>query len=202
VTRLLIATNNPGKVREYEELLGDLPFEITFPGQEGLSLDVDESGATFQENARIKARAYARASGLLTLADDSGLEVDALGGAPGVHSARYGGPGATDADRYRKLLAALQDVPVGQRSARFRCFIALAQPRGQIQTAEGTCEGEIGFEPRGEHGFGYDPVFVVEGYGGQTMAELPPDLKNRISHRARAAAAARPILVKILASTR
>jgi XTP/dITP diphosphohydrolase len=202
VTRLLIATNNPGKVREYEELLGDLPFEITFPGQEGLSLDVDESGATFQENARIKARAYARASGLLTLADDSGLEVDALGGAPGVHSARYGGPGATDADRYRKLLAALQDVPVGQRSARFRCVIALAQPRGQIQTAEGTCEGEIGFEPRGEHGFGYDPVFVVEGYGGQTMAELPPDLKNRISHRARAAAAARPILVKILASTR
>jgi XTP/dITP diphosphohydrolase len=198
---LLVATNNPGKVREFEELLAGLPqpVRITFPAQEGLVLEVDESGETFEENARIKALAYARASGLLTLADDSGLEVDALGGAPGVHSARYAGPGAGDADRYRKLLGALAGVPVGQRSARFRCVVALALPGGSVQTAEGTCEGEIGFEPRGEHGFGYDPVFVVKGYGGQTMAELPPEVKNRISHRARALAAAQPILAQVLA---
>jgi XTP/dITP diphosphohydrolase len=199
VVKLLVATNNPGKVIEYEELLGDLPVEITFPGQEGLSLQVEESGETFQENAEIKARAYAAAAGLLTLADDSGLEVDALGGAPGVHSARYAGPAASDVDRYRKLLAALQDVPAGARSARFRCVIAIARPGGRVYTAEGRCEGEIGFAPRGEHGFGYDPVFVVHGYGGRTMAELPPGLKNRISHRAQAAAAARPILEELLA---
>jgi XTP/dITP diphosphohydrolase len=200
LTKLLVATNNPGKVREYEQLLNDLPVEITFPAGEGLSLEVDESGETFEENARIKAVAYARASGLLTLADDSGLEVDVLGGGPGVRSARYAGPESSDADRYRKLLAALQDVPPGQRSARFRCVVALAQPGGKVYTTDGRCEGEIGFEPHGKHGFGYDPIFIVKGYGGRTMAELPPDLKNRISHRARAAAAARPLLIEILAS--
>ena len=195
-------------MREYEELLSglSLPLEITFPAQEGLDLDVDESGETFEENARIKALAYSQASGLLTLADDSGLEVDALGGAPGVRSARFAGAGATDADRYRKLLTALADVPAGvgqsgrsARSARFRCVVALAQPERTVRTAAGTCEGEIGLVPRGEHGFGYDPVFVVEGYSGQTMAELDPDVKNRISHRARALVAARPILVELLA---
>ncbi len=197
-TKLLIATNNPGKVREYEELLADLPIEIAFPAQEGLDLDVEESGDTFEANARIKAMAFARASGRPTLADDSGLEVDALGGAPGVHSARYAGPEADDVDRYRKLLTALADVPEGRRSARFRCVVALALPDGPVYTAEGTCEGRIGFEPRGEHGFGYDPVFVVEGYGGQTLAELPPDVKNEISHRARAVEAVRPLLEKLL----
>jgi XTP/dITP diphosphohydrolase len=196
--KLLVATNNRGKVREYEELLADLPVEITFPLQEGLVLEVDESGKTFEENARIKAVAYARESGLLTLADDSGLEVDALAGAPGVHSARYAGPGASDADRTRKLLAALAGVPAGQRSARFRCVVALAQPGGAVQTAGGTCEGEIAFGPRGKHGFGYDPVFIVAGRGGQTMAELPPEEKNRISHRARAVAAIRPVLIGLL----
>jgi XTP/dITP diphosphohydrolase len=199
---LLVATNNPGKVREYEELLQDLAVKITFPARESLDLEVEESGETFEDNARLKALAYARASGLLTLADDSGLEVDALDGAPGVRSARYAGPGSSDADRYRKLLAALADVPVGQRSARFRCVVALAQPNGTVRTADGTCQGEIGFEPRGEHGFGYDPVFVVAGYGGQTMAELPPDLKNRISHRARAVQAARPLLAEVLVTLR
>jgi XTP/dITP diphosphohydrolase len=184
--KLLVATNNPGKVREFEELLVGLPFEVTFPAREGIALEVEESGATFEDNARLKALAYARASGLPTLADDSGLEVDALGGAPGVWSARYAGPGAGDADRYQKLLNALAAVPDGRRTARFRCVVALAWPDGAIRTAEGRCEGQIGWAPRGEHGFGYDPVFIVDGSGGQTMAELPPEIKNRISHRARA----------------
>lgn len=196
MARLLIATNNPGKVREYEELLADLqvPLEITFPAQEGLALEVDETGETFEENARLKAVAYARASGLLTLADDSGLEVDALDGAPGVRSARYASPDANDVDRYRKLLRVLADVPTGQRSARFRCVVALALPDSTVFTADGVCEGEIGLAPRGKHGFGYDPVFIVKGYGGRTMAELPPELKNQISHRARALTAIQPVL--------
>ncbi len=200
MAKLLIATNNPGKIREYKDLLAGLPVEITFPAQEGLSLEVDESGETFEENARLKALAYAQASGLLTLADDSGLEVDALDGAPGVHSARYAGSGADDADRYRKLLAALAEVPVGQRSARFRCVVALARPDGTIHTAEGACEGAIGFAPRGEHGFGYDPIFIVAGHGGQTMAELSPEVKNQVSHRARAVIAARAVLAQLLGS--
>jgi XTP/dITP diphosphohydrolase len=198
LTTLLIATNNPGKAREYEELLAGLPVAITYPAQEQLLLEVDECGDTFEENARIKALAYAHASGLLTLADDSGLEVDILGGAPGVRSARYAGHDATDGDRNRKLLSELAYVPAASRSARFRCVVALVQPDGAIYTEEGTCEGMIGFAPRGEHGFGYDPLFVVKGHGGQTMAELDPELKNRISHRARAITAARPILARIL----
>lgn len=199
MSKLLIATNNPGKVREYVELLGDLPHvEITFPAQEGLALEVEESGETFAENARLKALAHARASGLPTLADDSGLEVDALDGAPGVHSARYAGPGASDVTRYRKLLAELAGVPAGRRSARFRCVVALALPGGEVHTAEGTCEGEIGFAPRGEFGFGYDPVFVVDGQDGRTMAELAPEVKNRISHRARAVQAILPDLRRLL----
>jgi len=200
VTKLLIATNNPGKVREYKELLAELPglpLQVTFPAQEGIDLDVDESGSTFEENARLKASAYAAASGMVTLADDSGLEVDALAGAPGVWSARYAGPGASDADRYRKLLAALAGVPPELRTARFRCVIAVAQPDGGIETAEGRCEGHIGYEPRGEHGFGYDPVFIVDGQEGRTMAELLPEVKNRVSHRARAFAAAVPILSRL-----
>jgi XTP/dITP diphosphohydrolase len=199
VTKLLIATNNPGKVREYEEMLQDLPgIEITFPAQEGLGLEVEESGGTFEENARLKAMAYTRASGLPTLADDSGLQVDALDGAPGVRSARYAGPGASDADRYRKLLAELAGVPAGRRSARFRCVVALALPRGTVHTAEGTCEGQIGLAPRGEFGFGYDPIFIVDGQGGRTMAELEPEVKNRISHRARAIQAMLPDLKRLL----
>ena len=196
MTKLMVGTNNRGKVREYEELLANMPgaLQITFPAQESLALEVEETGETFEANARIKALAYAQASGLPSLADDSGLEVDALAGAPGVHSARYAGPGSSDADRYRKLLDALGDTPTGQRSARFRCVVAFALPDGTVRTASGTCEGEIGFSPRGEHGFGYDPVFIVEGHGGRTMAELPPEVKNEISHRARALMALRPIL--------
>ncbi|MEJ2210979.1 MAG: XTP/dITP diphosphatase [Anaerolineae bacterium] len=199
MTKLLIATNNPGKVREYEELLKDLPtVEITFPTREGLALEVEESGQTFEENARLKATAFCAAAGLPTLADDSGLEVDALHGAPGVRSARYAGPGANDVDRYRKLLAELAGVPPERRSARFRCVVALALPDGRVHTAAGACEGEIGFAPRGEFGFGYDPVFIVAGQEGRTMAELAPEVKNRISHRARAVEALLPDLPRLL----
>jgi XTP/dITP diphosphohydrolase len=199
LTKLLIATNNAGKVREYEVLLQDLAgVRITFPAREGLILDVEEIGETFVQNAHLKAVSYARVSGLPTLADDSGLEVDVLDGAPGVRSARYAGPGADDADRYRKLLAELEGVPRTQRSARFRCVVALALPGGEVHTAEGACEGEIGFSPHGEFGFGYDPVFVVEGQNGQTMAELPPEVKNQISHRARAVQAMLPRLQRWL----
>lgn len=199
MTKLLIATNNLGKVREYEVLLQGLPdVQITFPSQEGLALEVPETGETFAENACLKALAYAGASGLPTLADDSGLEVDALDGAPGVRSARYSGPGASDADRYHKLLAELAGVPPAQRSARFRCVVALALLGDEVYTAEGTCEGEIGLTPRGKFGFGYDPVFVVEGQGGRTMAELAPEIKNHISHRARAVQAMLPDLRRLL----
>ena len=191
--KLLIATRNPGKVREYEKLLAGLPLELTHPAQEGLDIEVAETGASFADNARLKATAYARASGLLTLADDSGLEVDALGGEPGIRSARYAGSGASDEERYRLLLEKLRGVPWEERTARFRCAIAVATPEGQIHTAEGTCEGIIAFEPREEHGFGYDPVFYFQEYG-MTMAELPPDVKNKISHRARAAQGVREIL--------
>ena len=194
--KLLIATHNPGKVREYQELLAGLPLELTCPAQEGLDIEVAETGESFAENARLKAAAYARASGLVTLADDSGLEVDALGGEPGIHSARYAGTGASDEDRYQLLLAKLQEVPWEERTARFRCVIAVATPDGQFHTAEGTCEGIIAFEPKGEHGFGYDPVFYFEEYG-KTMAELPPETKNKISHRARAAQGARGWMLEV-----
>jgi XTP/dITP diphosphohydrolase len=195
--RLLVATNNPGKLKEYTDLLGGLSVALTTPAQEGLSMEVEESGTTFAENAILKARAYAEASGLLTLADDSGLEVDALDGAPGVRSARYAGEAASDVDRYRLLLRHLADVPEKERTARFRCVVAIAAPEGDVHTAEGRCEGLIGFEPRGTHGFGYDPVFYMPDRG-QTMAELPADVKNRISHRARAIQAALPILQRWL----
>jgi len=195
--KLLIATNNPGKVREYEALLRGLPLTLTCPAQEGIDIRVEETGSTFAENARLKAVAYARASGLLTLADDSGLEVDALGGEPGPRSARYAGPGASDENRYRLLLSGLEGVPWERRTARFRCVIAVATPQGEVRTAEGTCEGIIAFEPKGKHGFGYDPVFYVLEHG-QTMAELGPEVKNRISHRARAAEGARRILQELL----
>jgi len=193
MVKLLVATNNPGKVKEYKELLAGLPLELTYPAQEGLDIEVDETGGSFAENARLKAVAYARASGLLTLTDDSGLEVDALGGEPGIHSARYAGSGASDEKHYQLLLEKLRQVPWEERTARFRCVIAVATPEGQIHTAEGTCEGIIAFAPKGEHGFGYDPVFYFQEYG-MTMAELPLEIKNQVSHRARAMQGARKIL--------
>ena len=187
--RLLVATNNPGKLREYQDLMAELDFDLVGLSDIGITTEVDETGQTFEENARLKAMAYGQASGLITLADDSGLEVGALNGAPGVYSARYAGDGATDADRYRKLLAALEGVPWELRGARFRCVIALSWPDGHVETFEGQCNGVISLEPKGTHGFGFDPVFFMPEHGG-TMAELPEKVKNRISHRARAAALA------------
>jgi XTP/dITP diphosphohydrolase len=198
--KLLVATNNPGKVREYQALLKGLPLTLTYPAREGIDIEVEETGSTFAQNAHLKATAYARISGLLTLADDSGLEVDALGGEPGTRSARFAGQGASDEDRYRLLLSKLEGVPWQQRTARFRCVIAVARPQGEVHTAQGTCEGVIAFEPKGEHGFGYDPVFYVPEHG-QMMAELEPEVKNRISHRARAAEGALRILQELLGST-
>ena len=197
MAKLCVGTTNRGKQRELRKLLGDWPGEIVFPQQLGLALDVTETGQTFAENAAQKARAYARAAGMPALADDSGLEVDALGGAPGIRSARYAGPGASDEDRVRKLLVELEGVPLAQRTARFRCAVAIARPDGRVSITDGICEGRIAFAPRGENGFGYDPVFVVSGRG-VTMAELPAEVKNQISHRARALRAARPLLDALL----
>lgn len=196
--KLLVATHNQGKVREYRALLADLPLEVTSLDAEGVRFEAEETGQTFAENAIMKARAYAAHTGLLTWADDSGLEVDALGGAPGVLSARYGAPAArSDVERYRLLLERLNGVPDAQRSARFRCVVAIAWPDGRVITADGACEGRIAHAPRGEHGFGYDPIFLVADYGyRQTMAELDPALKNQISHRGRAAVAARAALAR------
>ena len=196
--KLLVATHNPGKVREYREILADLPLEVTYLDAEGITFEVEETGATFAENAILKATAYARASSLWTWADDSGLEVDALGGVPGVYSSRYAGPDATDADRYRKLLDALSGVPWGGRTARFRCTVALATPCGDVRTTDGACEGVIAFGPAGSNGFGYDPVFYFPEQAA-TMAQLPPEVKNRVSHRGRAAQAAVGVLAEMLA---
>lgn len=199
-TTLLVATHNQGKAREYQALLADLPLRVTYLDAEGIDLEVAETGLTFRENAVLKARFYAEQSGLLTWADDSGLEVDALGGEPGVHSARYGAPAAeTDEERYWLLLQRLATVAAEDRTARFRCVVALAWPDGDVHTTKGTCEGMIAQTPRGSHGFGYDPVFLVADTGyEQTMAELEPEVKNRVSHRARAAQQARQILEAVL----
>jgi XTP/dITP diphosphohydrolase len=196
--RLLVATTNAGKQREYRELLREVPAEIVFPNDLGITLEVEEDGATFRENAAKKAVALARVSGLLSLADDSGLEVDALGGEPGVHSSRYAGPGADDPRRRAFLLEKLRGIPA-PCSARFVCVIAIAVPGGGISFAEGECRGEITPAQRGSNGFGYDPIFQPEGRQ-VTMAELSPEEKNRISHRARAAEAAVPILRTLLDS--
>ncbi len=196
--RLLVATHNKGKVGEYSEILGDSGIAWLTLDDVGITHDVEETGATFRENAILKAQAYAVQSGLLTLADDSGLEVDALDGRPGVLTARFGGPGLLAADRYRLLLAHLDGVPTPQRTARFRCVIALAAPDGSILgTAEGVCEGAIAQEPRGEGGFGYDPVFYLAELG-QTMAQLSAAEKHRRSHRGQATRAIEPLLRLIL----
>lgn len=194
---LLIATHNEGKVREYREILSDLQLKITFLTELGIVESVEETEDTFEGNAILKARTYAQQAGLWTWADDSGLEVDALNGQPGVYSARYGGEGLTDRDRYERLLVALRDHPKTLWTARFRCVVAIATPDGHANVRSGTVEGVITDEPRGENGFGYDPIFYLPSFG-RTMAELHPTVKNNISHRAEAAAAAKNLLAKML----
>ena len=184
--KLLLATNNRGKARELKELLRELPFELFLPGELGITAEVEETGRSLEENARLKATVLARESRLLALADDSGLEVDFLGGEPGLLSARYAGEGASDKDRVEYLLAKLKGVPREKRTARFRCVIAMATPEGKVELCFGECQGLITFGPRGEKGFGYDPVFYFPELD-KTMAELPLDIKNKVSHRGEAA---------------
>ncbi len=192
--KLVLATRNLGKVRELGEMLSDqrkveILSLIDFPD----APQIVEDGETYQDNAVKKAAQIAEHTGYLTLGDDSGLEVDALNGAPGVHSARYAGENASDAQRIEKLLDALKDVPDDQRTARFKCAIAIAEPEGQSNVVVGVCEGKIIRESRGVHGFGYDPVFVPAGYD-RTFAELGDEVKNRISHRAKALRMANKLL--------
>ncbi len=195
--RLLIASNNSGKVLEIRALLVELPVELVTPADIGLQLDVLEDGSTYAENARAKAVAFARASGLLSLGDDSGLEVEALDGAPGLHSARYlSKPGATDAERRAYLLTNLAGRP-RPWTARFRSAVAVAAPGEAVQLVEGYCDGEIIPEERGTGGFGYDRIFYFPSVG-LTMAELSLEAKNRVSHRAQAVRRARPILMQLL----
>ncbi len=195
--QLLLATNNLHKATELRVILGGCGWELRTPVELGLALDVEESGGTYAENAALKALAFARASGLPALADDSGLEVDALNGEPGVHAARFAGPEATDADRRRLLLKRLQGVPREQRTARFRTVIAIGTPEGDVAFSEGVLEGRIADGERGEGGFGYDPIFEIH-ESGRTLAELTPEEKNAISHRALAGQGARRLLTERL----
>jgi len=186
IRKLLLATNNRGKVREYHSLLKDIPLRLVSMADEGIMTVVEETGNSFTENAGLKAKTIAAESRLLTLADDSGLEVDALGGEPGVLSARYAGEGATDAEKVNYLLSRMKNIPEGNRSAQFCCVIAVAEPDGEIEYFTGECRGVITLESYGTNGFGYDPVFFIPELG-KTMAELSSEEKNSISHRARAA---------------
>jgi XTP/dITP diphosphohydrolase len=190
---LLLATRNQHKLDEFCAIFSDLPMELLSLKDLQIEMEVEETGTTFVENAKLKANAYAQASGILTLADDSGLEIDVLGGAPGILSARYLGRETSYDERFRKILEQLNGLPLDQRSARFRCAIALAEPSGYTRVVEGVIEGVIADAPRGKNGFGYDPIFFVPELG-KTLAELTPEHKNRISHRARAARAARVLL--------
>lgn len=193
---LLVATHNEGKTRELAELLADAPLKLRGLSEFPWIEEAEETGATFEENAVLKARHYGSRSGLWTLADDSGLEVDALGGAPGVYSARYGGRGISYGERMALLLEALAAAGDVGRRARFVCVIALADPRtGAVETFEGVCEGRIADAPRGAGGFGYDPLFIPEGYA-QSFGELPPEVKRGLSHRARALSEARRRLAR------
>jgi XTP/dITP diphosphohydrolase len=196
--RLAIASRNPGKIREILAICADWPVEwLTAADVPDALADVEETGQTYLENAALKARAVAAATGVPALADDSGIEVDALGGAPGPRSARYAGEDATDEENLRTLIRALAGIPGSGRTARYRCVAAFATPKDELHSAEGICEGTLIGKPRGSGGFGYDPIFVPEG-SDRTMAELPPEEKDRISHRGRAFRALRAALAESL----
>lgn len=190
---LLIATNNKGKLREYVQLLAGVPFKLITLDDAGVKKEVAETGLTMVENAIKKACDYAALTGIITVADDSGLEVDILDGKPGAFSRRFSAENATDKERNEYLLAKLREVSWGKRTARFRCVIAVAFPRENVETFEGICEGIIAFEPKGDHGFGYDPIFYLPELD-KHMAELTLAEKNKVSHRARAVQNARPFL--------
>jgi XTP/dITP diphosphohydrolase len=194
--KVVLATNNPGKVREIREILAPRGIEVVSLSEYPGLAEIKEDGDTFKDNAAIKALAACEHTNLVALADDSGLEVDCLDGAPGVYSSRFAGEEKDDAANNRRLLELLASVPEKERTARFRCVVAIVDREGWIYTAEGTCEGIIAMEPRGEGGFGYDPLFYLPEYG-KTFAELEPEIKNKISHRARALAGALDILSEL-----
>lgn len=200
--KLLIATHNQGKIREFRDLLADLPVEVTWLAAEGITFEAEETQETFAGNAAQKAEAYATASGLWTWADDSGLAVDALGGRPGVYSARYGGAGLTQPQRNALLLEELAPIAPELWTARFHCAVAIALPstsggNAEIHIVDGMLEGRITDQPRGNNGFGYDPLFLLP-ERGETLAELENWEKNRISHRARASVKAREVIAELL----
>jgi len=198
---IVLATSNHGKLAELRALLADLPVQLLSAAEAlGEQPIIVEDGATFEANALIKAQAIARATRTLALADDSGLEVDALGGRPGVRSARFAHERATDAENNAALLRELENIEEAARSARFRCVLALVNPwrESDPRFAEGSCEGSIARAPRGSGGFGYDPLFLVSGQDGKAMAELSETEKNQVSHRGRAVQALRAILLELV----
>ena len=181
--RFVLATHNPGKLREMGEIMKDFGIEVVSPRDLGITVDVEETGTTFAENALLKAKAICKEANLPAIADDSGLCVDALNGAPGVYSARYGGEGLDDKGRYMLLLSSLRGAPT--RAAHFACAVACAFPNGDTLTAEGRCDGSIAYAPLWEGGFGYDPVFLLPGTG-KTFGQLTQEEKSAVSHRGRA----------------
>lgn len=183
--KFIVATRNKGKLFEIAEILKELDFEVISMDQAGIGKDIEENGKTFMENALIKAKEIFSLTHEMVMADDSGLEVEYLNGAPGIYTSRFAGEGATDVERINKLLELLENVPVNKRKARFVCAIAVYLPDGTHFTVEGTCEGYIGFEMKGSNGFGYDPIFNMPEYD-MTMAEMDPELKHRLSHRGKA----------------
>lgn len=194
---IVIASHNQGKIKELKLLLADTNLKLLSLADFLEIGPIAETGQTFRENARQKAATVARATGLVAIADDSGLEVDALQGAPGVYSARFAGEEANDEANNAKLLRCLSQIPEGKRTARFRSVIAIAKPSGECYFAEGICEGSIGFHPKGNNGFGYDPLFIVQG-DNRTLAELSIEEKNKISHRGKALRKAKDILLQVL----
>lgn len=183
---LLLATTNQGKLKEFRAIFTELPFRLLSLHDVQIETDVEETGMTFAENAILKATFYAQAANMLALSDDSGLEIDSMNGEPGVYSARFAGRDTPYTERFRLIFERLRAVPPNQRTARFRCVLALADPTGKVETTEGTIEGLITERPRGENGFGYDPIFFVPELH-KTTAELTPEEKHQISHRGRAA---------------
>ena len=197
---LVLASSNDGKLRELRALLADLPVQVLSARDVlGEDLSVAETGSTFEENAILKARAVCLATRLISISDDSGLEVTALGGRPGVRSARFAHERATDAENNAELLKELENVEPAERSAHFRCVLALATPySGEVQTVEGACSGSIARAPRGSGGFGYDPLFLIDDQSGRSMAELTEDEKNQISHRSIAVRRLKPVVVELV----
>jgi len=195
--KLLLATNNQAKVGEYKSLLSELPAELVTLNEIGITISIDETGTSLEENARLKAVMYAAESKLVAMSDDSGLEVDALNGEPGPLSARYAGENASDRDRVGYLLSRMGGIPWERRVARFRCVIGIAMPDGRVKICSGERRGLITFEPRGGNGFGYDPIFYLPEME-QTMAELSPEAKNQTSHRREAVRKAYQVLEKLI----